>query len=582
MNLETKAFTFLLILSSVAYIISIVHLFSKKDAPGAIYLFWLGIASVIWINGYIFEINLPLLSQKFQATQFQYLLGIPFVPAFCYLAVVQFTSLKRRPDLKEVLLVLIIPFITTILIWTNDSHQLMYENMRLTISGPFIVLDKDWGVWYYIMFFYSYILLSFGILLLINSVRNSEGVFRKQSLLFLLTFIFPIIANMAYSFKLFPWLPTDLTPVSFAFAAIVMGINFQKHGLLDIVPAARETVIDAMNNGLIILDSHKRIIEANSAAKKVFNQSEITGRFAPGLFTEYNMDILSDGRQNPMEVKIGNSVFEISATEIPRNFPEEPGKILYFHDITFRKENEEKLKELNSAKDKLFSIIAHDLKNPLYGLIGLSEMLYEDFNVFDKDEMKKVVKDINDLSSSTYTMLENLLAWSRQQTGLIKYNPKEFDISSLIQKNILNASNQAMLKDIILVSAPMDKTTIVADENMIDTVLRNLISNAIKFTNSGGTVAVSLKITNNQAEVIVKDNGVGMSEDTLQKLFLLESDVKSHGTSGEKGTGLGLLLCKDFIERHKGTIIVESTPGKGTAFSFSIPVRENLVLQESQ
>jgi signal transduction histidine kinase len=580
MNLETKAFTFLLILSSVAYIISIVHLFSKKDAPGAIFLFWLGISSIIWINGYIFEINLPEISQKFHATQFQYLLGIPFVPAFSYLAVVQFTSLKRRPGLKETLLVLLIPVITTVLIWTNESHELMYTHMRIVVNGPFTVLDKDWGVWYYVMYFYSYILLSFGVLLLINSVRNSEGVFKKQSVLFLLTFIFPVLSNIAYAFKLFSWLPIDLTPVSFAIVAIVMGINMQKHGLLDIVPAARETIIDAMNNGLLILDSKKMILEGNSAAKKIFQNANITGRFAPDLFNEFGMDILSDNKKDQFEVKIRDSIYEITSSEIPRNMPEEPGMILYFHDITFRKENEDKLKELNSAKDKLFSIIAHDLKNPLSGLIGLSEMLYEDFNIFDRDEMRKVVKDINELSSSTYIMLENLLAWSRQQTGLIKYLPKEFDVCETIQRNITNAANQASLKDIILISPPMDKTNIVADENMIDTIIRNLVSNAIKFTKPGGTVAVSLKVIDNCAEITVKDNGIGMSEDTLKKIFLLESDVKSLGTSGEKGTGLGLLLCKDFVERHKGTLKVESTLGKGSLFSVSIPVQPDLILHE--
>jgi len=580
MNLETKVFTFLLILSSVAYIISIVHLFSKKDAPGAIFLFWLGISSIIWINGYIFEINLPEISQKFHATQFQYLLGIPFVPAFTYLAVVQFTSLKRRPGLKETLFVLLIPTITTILIWTNESHELMYTHMRIVVSGPFTVLDKDWGVWYYVMYFYSYILLAFGVLQLFHSVRHSEGVFRKQSILFLLTFIFPIFSNLAYAFKFFSWLPIDLTPISFAVVAIVMGINMQKHGLLDIIPAARETIIDAMNNGLLILDSRKIILEGNAAAKSIFKNSNITGRFAPDLFNEFEMDILSDSKKNPFEVKIGNSMFEITSSEIPRNLPEEPGMILYFHDITFRKENEDKLKELNSAKDKLFSIIAHDLKNPLSGLIGLSEMLYEDFNIFDKEEMRKVVKDINDLSSSTYIMLENLLAWSRQQTGRIKYLPKEFDLSEMIQRNIINSANQAALKDIILISPPMDKTNIVADENMIDTIIRNLISNAIKFTNPGGTVAVTLRIIKDQAEITVKDNGIGMSEDTLKKIFLLESDVKSLGTSGEKGTGLGLILCKDFVERHNGTLKVESTLGKGSSFSISIPIQSDLILHE--
>ncbi len=234
------------------------------------------------------------------------------------------------------------------------------------------------------------------------------------------------------------------------------------------------------------------------------------------------------------------------------------------------------MRELNATKDKFFSIIAHDLKNPLSAFTGVANFLIEQFSELSHEEIKEFLDDVHCSAKQLYELLENLLVWSRSQRGLIQYNPMRIDISKIIRNNIELVKMNADAKQISLISEIKTNKFANSDPNMLNTILRNLITNAIKFTRIKGKIIINVEdYDNNYLQISVIDNGVGISENDLIKLFKMDVSFSTEGTGNERGTGLGLILCKEFVEKHEGKIWVESKIGIGSKFIFTIPIDRN-------
>ncbi len=237
-------------------------------------------------------------------------------------------------------------------------------------------------------------------------------------------------------------------------------------------------------------------------------------------------------------------------------------------------EQKEELNELNAMKDTFFSILAHDLKNPFSSLYSLSALVVQNFQILDEEEQLTALKKIEDSSKLIYTLLDNLLTWSQSQRGDIDYLPEKFLLSNLIHTNINLHKVSAENKEILTTSGVSGELYAYGDREMISTVLRNLINNAIKYSHKGGVVEVNVAEKGDKLEVSVSDQGVGMSKEDAEKIFRIDAKYKSPGTMGEKGTGLGLILCKDFVEHNKGRIWCESQEGSGSTFHFTIPASD--------
>lgn len=232
----------------------------------------------------------------------------------------------------------------------------------------------------------------------------------------------------------------------------------------------------------------------------------------------------------------------------------------------------EKLNELNITKDKFFSILAHDLKNPFSSLYSMSEIVCSKYKELEEGEKVLALKKIHKSAKLIYNLLENLLTWSNSQRGRIEYNPSEFNLSKLIDQNINLHRQHADKKGVEVINKNNNYFIAFGDRQMINTVLRNLINNAIKFTKSGGKVEVIIERKENYYEVQVRDEGIGISDENREKLFRIDQKFKSLGTDGEKGTGLGLLLCREFVEKGGGNIWCNSIEGEGSSFYFTIPL----------
>jgi len=227
-------------------------------------------------------------------------------------------------------------------------------------------------------------------------------------------------------------------------------------------------------------------------------------------------------------------------------------------------------------KDKFFSIIGHDLMNPFNALLGFNEILIEAIRKDDKEESIEYSEIIRQSSRRILDLLQNLLVWSRMQNGTMKYVPTEVKIDELVSDTMIIMVPIAKNKEIRIDWVIESTLVAILDYNMISSVLQNLITNAIKFTQKGGQIVVKSFIDNNYLNFIVSDTGIGISEKHMDELFRLDKSTSSRGTNDEVGTGLGLIICKEFIEKHKGKIWVESVLGEGSRFCFSIPVGNKL------
>ncbi len=234
----------------------------------------------------------------------------------------------------------------------------------------------------------------------------------------------------------------------------------------------------------------------------------------------------------------------------------------------------EELKQLNATKDKFFSIIAHDLKNPFITLLGFSDLLISDFGEFTDEEKIYYITEMKKSAEVSHNLLQNLLLWSRAQTGRIEFNPLKIDLQKIVSDNIELLRPSAERKQIKIISDTPPNTFIFADEDMLNTIIRNLLTNALKFTNKNGLIEINCFQRPENIEICISDTGVGMSDKVKANLFRLDVSQTTFGTENEAGTGLGLILCKEFVEKHGHKIWVESEVGKGSKFCFTLPIAQ--------
>ncbi len=251
--------------------------------------------------------------------------------------------------------------------------------------------------------------------------------------------------------------------------------------------------------------------------------------------------------------------------------------ITYFFPLlllfSIQEQNLKLVKDLNNTKDIFFKVVAHDLKSPIIQMIQLAESVESNKEDLDKDIIIDFVREMRQSSERGFKVLENLMEWAKSQTEGIVFNPTTFSAKALIEENIALAQGKLDKKHITISTFHDDFESITADKHMLNTIVRNLLSNAIKFTYQNGNIFISFKQSPEEITFSIKDDGKGMTSKELDKLFKIESSFTTPGTNDETGTGIGLLLCKEFVNKHNGKIWAESELGKGSTFSFSIPVQ---------
>ncbi|MFO7731693.1 MAG: hybrid sensor histidine kinase/response regulator [Spirochaetia bacterium] len=231
------------------------------------------------------------------------------------------------------------------------------------------------------------------------------------------------------------------------------------------------------------------------------------------------------------------------------------------------------LQEANASKDRFFSIIAHDLRSPFTALVGMSQYLATGIDTLDAETAKEFLEGMHKSSKNAFNLLENLLEWSRIQTGQMLLSPEEIDISQIVQENLMLFETNIENKELQIENNLLTTEPAYADENSVNMIVRNLLSNAIKFTPKGGRITLYSQRTETDVVVTVQDSGVGIEPEVLPELFRIDIRHTNSGTENEKGSGLGLVLCREFVVKNGGQIVAESEPGQGALFMFTLPLK---------
>ncbi|MBN1250773.1 MAG: PAS domain S-box protein [Bacteroidales bacterium] len=357
--------------------------------------------------------------------------------------------------------------------------------------------------------------------------------------------------------------------------------------------ARLRTIINTTSAGISIIDVDGLLqyTNPNSINIHAYSQEDIIGTHFKNIVHPDDIELV---KQMILDITNNNKNFinselrlihkttkqniwiNINATRYPKNDSQDKVSILIvFQDVSKQKENEQKLKEVIVTKDKFISVLAHDLKSPFNSILGLLMLLKKNIDKYNAAKVKKLIDNVYNASENTYFLLENLLEWARTQENRIPFKIEKIELNSIAKDCIRLMSNQLETKKINIIQQIPEELIATADGEMVKTILRNLISNAIKFTPAEGEIILTAISNDKEVEITVSDNGIGMDERTVTSLFKVGKTKSNIGTGGEIGTGFGLIICKEFVEKQSGKILVKSKLGQGSSFIFTLPSSEN-------
>ena len=488
----------------------------------------------------------------------------------------------------------IIPVIILLLAATNEMHHLVWQRYSWSNAGNNILVYHH-GPAFILIVTYSLALQLIAQILIIRALPNMPAIFKRQAWSIILANIFPFVAVIIYTTGLNPVEGLDLIALSFLATGIILLFGITQFKIFDVAPIARRRLTEILRDALLILDAQNKIVYHNPAASRLLNiQSKYFYSDLKDISWLYEeCKPLLSAIQSEAELILHApddkwlSVQVISLFDDNKGFQ---GNMLVLRDITFHKKleletnrlNQElshshnQLLELNSQKDKILSIIGHDLKTPFHQIISLAQILNEEENNLDKETTTELLADILNASQNGFGILEELLSWAKSKQESVSVIPESIQIEPFLNKILESIKSNADSKKIRFINTIASDAVIFAEPNMVTIALRNILSNAIKFSYPEGIIYINCDSQNNHLNISIKDEGMGIPEKDLHKLFNKEMSYSRPGTKGEKGTGLGLLLSNELIIKNKGNITVESEVGKGTIFTISLPVNKNL------
>ncbi|AGA79079.1 sensor histidine kinase [Echinicola vietnamensis] len=581
MEFSLSPYSLSLLVFAVIVLLLAVFLFTRLSKE----VRWFGammIAVAIWAASDGIMVGMDDLEAMLWVVDVEYI-GITLVPVFWLLFVLKFVGKEAWLNPRWMVCQFIFPVISMVMVWTNGLHHLHYQRAEVVeINGLFGLLTAK-GPWYIIHTSYFYLAIGYGVYLLIKRYFNTKGIYQKQTLIILFGTMVPWIANILVVFQVEPFNGIDPTPHAFMVTCLIVFGGFLKVGLFDVKPIARNIVVESMRNGMLVIDGERRIVDVNPCFTKLINKKaeHVIGLHVSRLPFEWQdwERILESEDELAVEKMIVvdgvERYFEVSSKILKEGGRKYQGRLILLRDITQFIHDQQRLElqakelmELNATKDRFLSIVSHDLRNPVHSLSQFLEMV--EYGWVKDDEFRSMLpsfsKNLKDVSS----FMENLLEWAQTQLKGESVEAVKIDLEEEVEAVVALFKNHLDTKGVqlkIIAGAP---TYAFGDLNMMRLVIRNLISNAIKFCHKGDEIIVKLISKGSEIEVIVEDTGVGISKENVDKIFS-SSFFTTTGTQNEKGTGLGLLLCKDFVEKNDGEIGVESELGKGTRFHFTIP-----------
>ncbi|MDI4649880.1 sensor histidine kinase [Cohnella hashimotonis] len=577
----------LLIASACCSAVVVYLCWKRRELPIAVSYGLCILSTAFYTFGYASE----LVSASLETIRFwlriEYI-GIPFGTVFWFIMVLQYTGRQAYIRKWTVAVAMVIPFMTFIAHNTNEWHHLFYKSLTLDYSEGFPLARIVRGPLYYVHVVYAYVLILVGVVLLVRMYFKSAPSMKKHVVLMLIGSLAPYASTLVYLSEVLPT-PFDISPFGFVLSNIFFLFGIYQFNLLRLAPMALQKVFESMQDAVVLLDLEHNITGFNQAAgrtiqglgrKNGIGQPAATVFAAnPELLRRIDLASASEDKELLMD-EAADRYYSVQVSLIADFRSRPAGKMLLLRDVTDAvrseerlRENARQLRELNAFKDQMFNVVAHDIRDPMAVLLNLTELLEEEASVCGEDH-EEIVQEMSRQVHSTFALVESLLEWFRSQRGGMVFVPIVQSLSHSVQRNVRLLQGRSDGKGIRITSDIEPAACVFADKEMLDLVLRNLLSNAIKFTELGGDIRVRAWQTGGFYTVSVSDSGIGIPEDRLYTLLREDNVVSTGGTAGERGVGLGLALCKEFVRLNGGEFWFDSTPEQGSTFYFTVPAAQ--------
>lgn len=589
MNWQYTPYIIPLIIATIILGALVLYAWRRHTVSGATAFALLMLVIAEWSLGYALELGSANLASKIFWGKVEYL-GIASMPVAWLAFALAYTHWDNWLTYRRLIALAIVPFMTIILIWTNEAHGLIWFQTGLNVDGPFPALEIRYGRWFWIHTVYSYTLITWGTILLIRMlIRSSPQLYRLQTSAILIGTVIPWIGNGIYVFGLSPIPHLDLTPFAFTISGLVMAWSLFRFRLLDIVPIARRAVVDSMRDGVIVLDTQNRVVDLNPAAQIIIGivdseaigqpvstilagQADLIERYQDMSLRHIEITLGRDENQKHYELQISTLLDQRSYTA---------GRLIVLHDITNRKATEEALAlardqalEASHWKTELLAKVSHELRTPLSAILGYAELIelgiYGPLNDKQADVITKIIRSTQEQTS----LVNELLDQAQLDASRLKLNITSFTVSDIIEGMLSKLGFQAKAKGIALITDIADDmpTTLSGDPVRLQQILLNLAGNAIKFSEQGEIRVRLFCPSKTHWAMQVSDNGPGIPAEAHSHIFEPFRQIDGSVTRKFNGAGLGLSIVKQLTNLMGGQITLESEVGQGSTFTVTLPL----------
>lgn len=577
---------FLLLLAITGCLLYIAYLaWRRRDSPVAFSLFFGMCAGACYSFGYAFEIISSDLNQIYFWLRVEYI-GISFGTLIWFIMVLQFTS--HQVLLRKWILIklAIVPILTFISHYTNAWHHLFYRDIQLNDLNSFSFVSTTIGPFYILHVIYSFVLFIVGMALLFHMYRKRTGNVKKQVLVMMIGSCGPYVNSIIYLSGILKT-HLDLTPFGLLFLGVLLIWGIYRFNMMKLVPDAMNQVFESMRDGVIVLDLDNKITSFNLSASKIIKEldKEVIGQSATHILSYYPelLQTITDGDSSQRKIKLTHDkvfrYYHVYISYVSNKRKKRVGKTLWLNDITESVFNEKRLlasskqlEELNAFKDKMFTIVAHDIREPISLLVNLMEILNDDLQE-SEHKHDEIAREMEKQIQNAFSLVESLLDWFRSQKGGMQFNPIAQNLSQAIRRNTDLLYLRSKRKKITVISEIASSLIVYADKEILDLIIRNILSNAIKYTDYDGSVLLHAEQIEDKVIISITDTGQGIPQDQADAL-LKDRNVYPEsltGTAGERGIGIGLTLCKEFVQINGGELWFESVANQGSTFYFSTP-----------
>lgn len=545
--------------------------FRKK--PGFIYLTGLIGCRIVYAIGVILEKNSDLLQHMYTFRSIQQT-GLTLMVPFFILFVYEFINQHKIIRIRWKLALFSVFILWALLVWFNPYLHFVYSTIEL-YNGQLVTTRSIYASIFSIVCYSS---LAIGLYILFRYVFTMRSDLRKPAIFVLLLGSLPFMLEIVRFFK--PHWSSWIGPLSVlcGMTGMLMLLIFLRYKLYSIIPIAKDVVFDTFEEGILINDSSGQVVDANKKAIQLFSElgyPDFYGKPISELLETWPKwcRLSQSLEQGSLEIEVWTNserkIYRVNVYPLGKEHKQKHGSVSLISDITEQRNQLEKIAALNKLKDQLFTIVSHDIRSPLAMQYQLIELLEEDRYHFDA-EHQEIIAKLGEQIRHTLGMSNNLLEWFRSQREDVMLRPQLLELSEAVEEccQLLHINSEA--KNLSISNNVPKGTYVYADREVVLLVVRNLLSNAIKFTKIGGSIQINVQLSGKMVIVSVRDNGIGMDSEQIERLFVENQIHSSTGTSGEQGAGLGLLVSKQFVQLSGESIWVESAVGQGSVFYFTM------------